>query len=357
MSLETVTYVADLTATNPTATDPKSQGDDHIRNIKSALRLCFAGFAGVINVTGTNGGAADAYTLTPTTAITAYSTNMLITFIPNATNTGAVTMNISGLGTKSVKSVAGAALVAGDLVISNVYQAIYNGTEFRLVGITKQYADQLSLSAALPSQPGGTTTYHLTSLGGVASFTRTIIPIIEVVTVSDTWTCPAGVTRTEVWATGGSASGNTGANSNPGGTAGSTGMKVFTVTPGIIYTRTIGAGGAAVLTASTAGNAGGNTTFSGSDITTLTAPGGPATISGGTDSPSGLACTGADLSIPGGSSSGGVNNQRAGFGGASHWSGNAPQNTAGAGYGAGPGGVYNSSTGLAGNSGVIIQRY
>lgn len=42
MALETpVTNIYDLVATNPTGGDPKSQGDDHIRNIKAALQASF----------------------------------------------------------------------------------------------------------------------------------------------------------------------------------------------------------------------------------------------------------------------------------------------------------------------------
>jgi hypothetical protein len=38
MALESVTYVADLVVTNPTSGDPKSQGDDHLRNVKVAVK-------------------------------------------------------------------------------------------------------------------------------------------------------------------------------------------------------------------------------------------------------------------------------------------------------------------------------
>lgn len=41
MPLETVNYIADLVATNPAGTDQKSQGSNHIRNIKLALRQTF----------------------------------------------------------------------------------------------------------------------------------------------------------------------------------------------------------------------------------------------------------------------------------------------------------------------------
>lgn len=41
MSLETGTYIGDLVATNPAGTDPKSQGDDHLRLIKKTLQNQF----------------------------------------------------------------------------------------------------------------------------------------------------------------------------------------------------------------------------------------------------------------------------------------------------------------------------
>lgn len=41
MSLETGTYISDLVAANPTGTDPKSQGDDHLRLLKSTIKNSF----------------------------------------------------------------------------------------------------------------------------------------------------------------------------------------------------------------------------------------------------------------------------------------------------------------------------
>ncbi len=155
MALETGDVVADLVITNPLGSDAKSVGDDHLRLIKKVLRESFAGFAGSVLVTGTDGGAADAYTLTPTTALIAYGTKMLVEFTPNATNTGASTLNISALGAKNIYSVAGAALTAGDLVSGCYYLAAYDGTQFRLLSTTKNYVDQLAFSSALPAQSVG----------------------------------------------------------------------------------------------------------------------------------------------------------------------------------------------------------
>jgi hypothetical protein len=44
MSLESFGFIKDLVATNPTGTDPKSQGDDHLRGIKETLLNQFPGF-------------------------------------------------------------------------------------------------------------------------------------------------------------------------------------------------------------------------------------------------------------------------------------------------------------------------
>jgi hypothetical protein len=170
MGLETVTNIADLVRTNPTSADAKSQGDDHLRNIKTALLNDFVGFPGAIMVTGTDGGAVNAYTLTPAYGtLVAYGNRMVAVFSPTITNTGASTLNISGLGAKDVKSVDGVALVANDLAVGSIYAAFYNGTEFRLLSITKNYADQLAFQSALPALSLG----FLRSDGATAAFTTT----------------------------------------------------------------------------------------------------------------------------------------------------------------------------------------
>ena len=51
MGLETATYISQLVATNPLATDPISQGDDHLRLIKSVLQAQFSGLSGTTAVT------------------------------------------------------------------------------------------------------------------------------------------------------------------------------------------------------------------------------------------------------------------------------------------------------------------
>lgn len=149
-----IASVGDLNPLWPTGSESKAEGDNHLRNIKEALRISFAGFTGAVMVTGTDGGGLNAYTVTPTTALTAYGTRMGVVFSPVITNTDACTINISGLGVMALNSVSGDALVAGDLVVGQIYITVYTGSEFRLLSPTKNYIDQLAFLSALPAQAG-----------------------------------------------------------------------------------------------------------------------------------------------------------------------------------------------------------
>lgn len=53
MGLETATYINSLVETNPVANDPKNQGDDHIRLLKSALKNTFPNIGGAVTVAAT----------------------------------------------------------------------------------------------------------------------------------------------------------------------------------------------------------------------------------------------------------------------------------------------------------------
>ena len=51
MGLESVTHISDLVASYPLATDTRSEGDDHIRNIKDALLRDFPNINAIVSVT------------------------------------------------------------------------------------------------------------------------------------------------------------------------------------------------------------------------------------------------------------------------------------------------------------------
>ena len=83
----------------------------------------------------TVGGTADVITLTPTVAITAYAAGQRFQFIASGTNTGAVTVNVSSVGAKSVtnRDASFTALAAGDIVSGVMQDVIYDGTRFLLL--------------------------------------------------------------------------------------------------------------------------------------------------------------------------------------------------------------------------------
>ena len=72
-------------------------------------------------------------TITGTIAgLAAYTTQAQYSFVAAATNTGATTINISGLGARSILS-NGVALIGGELLIGNAYLLLDNGTQLNLI--------------------------------------------------------------------------------------------------------------------------------------------------------------------------------------------------------------------------------
>ena len=84
-------------------------------------------FNNLITVTGTN-------TLIGTSVppYTSYVTGMTLSFVPANTNSGAVTIDVDGLGAKNVFVGSSTALSSGDLVAGRIAQIQYDGTRFQL---------------------------------------------------------------------------------------------------------------------------------------------------------------------------------------------------------------------------------
>jgi hypothetical protein len=75
----------------------------------------------------------DTITGTTSPALTAYATGNQFSFVVANTNTGAVTINVDGLGAKAITRTGTTALVAGDMVAGQAVEIIYDGTRFQLV--------------------------------------------------------------------------------------------------------------------------------------------------------------------------------------------------------------------------------
>lgn len=87
---------------------------------------------------GTAGGTANALTLSPTPAITAYLAGQFFRFKSGAAaNSAAATLAISGLGAKAIQ-LNGVALsgLTGEIAANTWYQALYDGTAFQLSQIS-----------------------------------------------------------------------------------------------------------------------------------------------------------------------------------------------------------------------------
>jgi hypothetical protein len=82
----------------------------------------------LITVLGT-----DTITGTLSPGLTAYTAGQMFYFVAGGANTGAVTLNIDGLGVKNMTRHGSVALVAGDILSGEVCVVVYDGTRFQLL--------------------------------------------------------------------------------------------------------------------------------------------------------------------------------------------------------------------------------
>ena len=140
--------------TVPTANLPMG-GYRHTGVANGAARTDYAAAGqvqdGAFTWCGTAGGTANALTLTPSPAITAYTAGQEFRFLSGAgANTGATTVAVSGLTAQAIQ-LNGAALIAGDIAASRQYTIRYDGTNFQLIGVggsSVSVASNAQMSAA-----------------------------------------------------------------------------------------------------------------------------------------------------------------------------------------------------------------
>jgi hypothetical protein len=85
---------------------------------------------------GTFGGATNAYTITYTPALAAYVSGERYSFVANADNTGSATLNINGLGAKTLRKITSSgkvALASGDIKNTQPVTVEYDGTDMVMV--------------------------------------------------------------------------------------------------------------------------------------------------------------------------------------------------------------------------------
>lgn len=124
------------------------------RAMMAAIKAFQLGIGGAI----TYGGSSNAYTATNNAAgaWASYAAGNILALKANHTNTGAATINVDGLGAKSITTADGGALVAGDIVSGGIYLLAYDGTNMQVMNTLAGGAYQ-PLDATLTALAGLTT--------------------------------------------------------------------------------------------------------------------------------------------------------------------------------------------------------
>ena len=115
-------------------------------------------------------GAADAYVATMVPTVAAYVAGQRFSLKIANTNTTASTLNVNGLGAKSIKRIDGTALVAGDLIAGMIADFRYDGTNFQLLNPARRLL--------------GTSTNNNAVAGYAGEFVSSIIPYVSAVSLT-----------------------------------------------------------------------------------------------------------------------------------------------------------------------------
>lgn len=222
--------------------------------------------------------AANAYTATLTPVPTAYTPGMRVSILFTNANTAAASINLNGLGAKSIKRPDGTALKAGDIGANEMAVLLYDGTNFQFINptavIRSTIVQAFTSNGTYTPSPGmvycivemvgggggsgagaatGATTVNASGGGGGGGYTRGIYPSATI-----------GVSQTVTIGAAGTAGAAVGGNGGTGGTS----------SLGAILSATGGTGGAgsgAAVCGSWVGGVGGT----GASGTVVNTPGGP----------------------------------------------------------------------------------
>jgi hypothetical protein len=164
--------------TTPTANLPMGgfkfigMGDGTAGTDSATVSQIQSAYGTFLTVSGTN-----TITATVSPSLTAYSAGQMFGFVAANTNTGATTINISGLGAKSIVTPLGA-LNANDIQSGYFYIIYYDGTNFQLLGISTLLTNLTVTGTATFNAIKETTTVSATAATGTINFDCSTQPIL-----------------------------------------------------------------------------------------------------------------------------------------------------------------------------------
>jgi hypothetical protein len=97
-------------------------------------------------------GSTDAYAITLSPVPSAYYTGMVVNFKANTANTTTASLNVNGLGAKTIKKNVDSDLVTGDILAGQFCTVIYDGTNFQLINNSSGDESWKPYSAVVPTR-------------------------------------------------------------------------------------------------------------------------------------------------------------------------------------------------------------
>ncbi|MBY5763645.1 hypothetical protein HFO06_11150 [Rhizobium leguminosarum] len=120
------------------------------------------------------GGTANALTITMAPVPVSYTEliGVPIRLKISTANTGAMTLNVNGLGNKAITGKAAAALASGDAAVGDIVAVMYDGTQFQVTGVVASGVAANYILAGRPAQAAPFFTAN--GVGGGASYVSNV---------------------------------------------------------------------------------------------------------------------------------------------------------------------------------------
>lgn len=139
-----------------------------------------------VNYAAATVSSANVYVATLSPAVTAYTTGMTVRLEFAAINTASATINLNGVGAKTIKDIYGNALIGGELTAGGIMTLIYDGTDMLIAGDNP-------LRGCLVSVASQTITHNTVTQCAWAGADERLDPLGMLIDADEKITIPTGV--------------------------------------------------------------------------------------------------------------------------------------------------------------------